>query len=175
MKFLFLLSFVCTLGMGSWARGDTKEKERVLHLSVIEAHFDRETQRLELNVRLFPNDLEAALSHFANKTITIKKSDELAATAISYLRQKLIIKSPSGEQKTLEWGGLDITSSHIWLFLEVASGPVLNGMRISDRLLQEEFPDQINSVEITGNGPKQVLVFSRETDELEVGNTKATP
>jgi hypothetical protein len=163
-----LVALFCVLtGMLSGAlRADTAPSP--LHLSLTEANYDHARSRLVLTVRLQTSDLEAALSDYAHRKITVAEPVELAPLALDYVRENLHLKSQRGTALRLEWAGFDVTKTQIFLFFESALPSGLQGTCISDKLLQERFADQINSVELHDGAFKQTLVFAHDTGEITV-------
>jgi hypothetical protein len=139
-----------------------------LHLSLTEANYDRARGRLALTVRVQTTDLEAALSDRAHRKISVADPGEFAPLAFDYVRETLHLKSPRGEALRLEWAGLDVTNTQVFLFFETPLTGGLQGTRISNTLLQERFTDQINSVELHDGALKQTLVFAHDTGEVAV-------
>jgi len=139
-----------------------------LHLSLTEATYDHARGRIMFTVRLQSADLEAALSERAHRKISAADPGELAPLALDYVRETLSLKSPSGEPLRLEWAGLDVTSTQIFLFFEASLTGNLQDVRLSNTLLQERFADQINSVEIHDGALKQTIVFVHDTGEVRV-------
>jgi len=139
-----------------------------LHLSLTEANYDRAKGRIALTVRMQTTDLEAALSDRAHRKIVVTDPAELAPLALDYVRETLHLKSPRGEDLRLEWAGLDVTDTQIFLFFETSLTGSFQGTRLSNTLLQERFADQINSVELRDGALKQTIVFARDTGEVAV-------
>jgi hypothetical protein len=139
-----------------------------LHLSLTEANYDRAKGRLLLTVRVQKADFEAALSERTHRKITAADPGELAPAALDYVREKLHLKSTKGELLRLDWAGLDITETQIFLFFEAPLIGSLQDVRISHTLLQERFADQINSLEIHDGALKQTIVFAHDTGEAAV-------
>ncbi|MFT3782950.1 MAG: hypothetical protein QM790_13160 [Nibricoccus sp.] len=144
------------------------EQPKPLHFSLTEATYNRERGRLLVTVRVQTADLEAALSDRAQKKITVGEPGELAPLALEYVREKLLVTSARGEHLRLEWAGHDVTTTQLFLFFEAPLTGSVIGVRLSNSLLVERFPDQVNSVEISDGALKQTLVFSREKNESVV-------
>jgi hypothetical protein len=113
-------------------------------------------------------DFEAALSERTQRKIAVSDPAELAPAALDYVREKLHLKSTKGELLRLDWAGLDLTETQIFLFFEAPMIGSLQDLRISHTLLQERYADQINSLEIHDGALKQTIVFARDTGEATV-------
>ena len=139
-----------------------------LHLSLTEANYDRAKGRLLLTVRVQKADFEAALSERTQRKITAADPGELAPAALDYVREKLHLKSTKGGLLRLDWAGLDLTETQIFLFFEAPLIGSIQDLHISHTLLQERYADQINSLEIHDGALKQTIVFARDTGEATV-------
>ena len=139
-----------------------------LKLSVTEATYNRDSGRLELAIRFFIDDLEAALSTFAKQPVSVEKPDELAPVALDYVRSRFLVKSSKGAAQRLEWGGMDTTDTQVWIFCECPLPGGLAGAKLEVTLLQEAFADQINTVKLRDEAFKQTLIFGTGTGELVV-------
>jgi len=145
-----------------------EDAKTVLHLSLTEVMHDRAKGRLSFTVRVQTADLEAALSERAHRKLSVAEPGELAPVALEYVRETLHLKSPRGELLRLEWAGLDVTNTQVFLFFEASLTGGIQGVRVSNTLLQERFTDQINSVELHDGALKQTVVFARDTGEVTV-------
>ncbi len=139
-----------------------------LHLSLTEATLDRAKGRISLTVRVQTADFEAALSERAHRKITAADAGEFAPLALEYVRETLRLKTSRGEPVRLEWAGLDLTSTQVFLFFEAPLIGGLKGVRVTNTLLQERIADQINSVELHDGALKQTIVFAHGTGEVAV-------
>ncbi len=142
--------------------------DNVLHLSLTEADYDRSQGRIHLRVRLQTDALEAVLSERTQHKISIADLGELSPAALAYLREKLQFQSAKDQPLRLEWAGIDVTEKHIFLFFEAPLNGNIQGLRITNTILLERFPDQINSVELHDGALKQTLVFAHDTRQLTV-------
>lgn len=139
-----------------------------LKLSVTEATYNRDSGRLELAIRFFTDDLEAALSAVAGQPVSVAKPEEFSPLALDYLRTHFLVKSAKGEPQRLEWAGMDTTDTQVWIFCEFPLPGGLVGARLNVTLLHEAFADQINTVKLRDGAFKQTLIFGTGTGELVV-------
>jgi hypothetical protein len=139
-----------------------------LHLSVTEANYDRAQGRVAFTIRMQVADIESALSERAHRKISITDPGEFAPLALEYVRETLRLKSPRSEPLRLEWAGLDVTNTQVFLFFETSLTGGIQGARIVNTLLQERFPDQINSVQVRDGALKQTIVFAHDAGETAV-------
>lgn len=140
-----------------------------LHVSLTEAGYNRDSQRLELAVRLFPDDFAESLSHHMGRPVSIEELARLAGPALAYLKKHFVVLSASGEPLALSWVGMEVTAAHVWFYCEVQVNRALKGSRFRVSLLQREFPDQLNAVQLRDGAFRQTLIFTRDTAELVAG------
>ena len=162
---LSLVFFLCVLAGTLSGDLSANTAQNPLHLSVTEAIYDQGRGRLTLNIRVQTADLEAALSARAKRQISATEPGELAPLALDYVRETLQLKNAHGEPIRLEWAGLDLASTQLFLFFEAPLTGGTKGLRISNTLLHENFADQINSVELHDGAIKETLVFAHDTGE----------
>jgi hypothetical protein len=172
-SFLRQIALLCALAasLPDVTRAETPAPAKPLHFSLTEAIYDREHGRLRLNVRVQTADLEAVLSERAHHKISAADPGVLAPLALEYVREKLRLKSARGEPLRLEWAGLDMTDTQLFLFFETSLIGSIQGTRVADTLLLERCPDQINSVEVRDGALKKTLVFGSDTGELAISTT----
>ena len=164
-RLVIIFSVLTSMLLGSLRAGDAASP---LHLSLTEASYDRAKGRIAFTVRVQIADIEAVLSERAHRKISASDPGELAPLALDYVRETLHLKSPRGEPLRLEWAGLDATSTQVFLFFETSLAGGIQGVRLTDTLLQERFADQINPVEVRDGALKQTIVFARDTGEITV-------
>ncbi len=160
----FRLSCLVALFLGLTAAAHA----HALKLSVTEAKYNRDTGRLELAVRLFADDLEEALTKATGKRVAVDKPESLAPAADAYLRKHLKVTSAAGEAQELTWIGAEVTTTHVWLYCDVALPGGLVGAKFSVTFMHELFADQLNSLQLRDGEFKQNLIFVGGTGEVTV-------
>lgn len=135
-----------------------------IHTSIAEADYNRSTKKLEVAVRVFADDFEAALSAISAKKISLERTPvaELDALAQRYLRERFVVTPAGGRQPAaLNWIGRDLNdaSNEVWLYFELALPGGVDGSRVRHGLLTELFSDQLNSVRLRDGARQTTLVF----------------
>lgn len=134
-----------------------------LHTSIAEADYNRTTRQLEVAVRVFADDFEAALGARSKKKISLEKTPaaELDALSRAYLAEHFNVKSRDGVPAVPRWVGRDLKDSanELWLFFEVPLPGGIDGVTIRHALLMDRFSDQLNSVHVRDGPRKLTLVF----------------
>jgi hypothetical protein len=133
-----------------------------IHRSIAEADYNRTTEKLEIAVRVFADDFEAALSARAGRKISLEKTPpaEVDALARAYLVQHFTVKASEGAALPQEWRGRELKDgeSELWLYFEVALPRGVEGAKLHHGVLSDQFRDQLNSV-VVRDGPRKVTLF----------------
>ncbi len=143
-----------------------------IHTSTAEADYNRESQRLEVSLRVFADDFEAALGDLAGKKISLEKTPrpELDALIRAYFIEHFIVKTRDGGLASQHLIGRELkdAANELWFYFEIALPAGVDGARIDYTVLRERFPDQLNSVRVR-DGPRQAtLVFLPKQAEQTV-------
>jgi hypothetical protein len=135
-----------------------------IHTTVTEVVQENAGGRVSIQVRVYVDDLRAAvslLSHTAGADF--RSADSAAAdTAMArYLRATFALADRTGRPVRLAWAGAERTADVILLRLrgEVPGG--LAGARVTSLVLCERFEDQVNVVRAEYAGRTTTLLFTR--------------
>lgn len=156
-RFVTGVFVVALLGLG------TAVSAHPIHTSLAEADYNATTRTLEVALRVFADDFEAALSTQEKRKISLARTapDEFEALTRAYLAQRFTIKSSNGKAVSLRWVGRELkeAANELWLFFEVPLPDGVEGAVIHHALLREEFSNQINSVQVRDGERRTTLVF----------------
>jgi hypothetical protein len=135
-----------------------------IHTSIAEADYNAKTQQLEVALRVFVDDFEAALSSHTKRRISLEKTPpaEFDAIARAYLAEKFTVRSRAGVLVAPKWVGREIKpgENELWFYFELPLPDGVEGVRLHHRALAEQFSNQINSVRVRdADGRKATLVF----------------
>lgn len=134
-----------------------------IHTSVAEADYNAATRTLEVALRIFADDFEAALSTQEKRKVSLARTpaDEFETLTRAYLAQHFTVKSPAGTAVPLRWVGRELKESvnELWLFFEALLPDGVEGAAIHHAMLREEFSNQINSVHVRDGSRRTTLVF----------------
>lgn len=139
-----VLLFTVALAAGLTARAHP------IHAGYAEADFRPASGELEIALRLFTDDAEAALSAQAGKKVVAGStaSPELDALLFDLVRTAFVVKTSAGAAQTLTWRGRELRDrdQHLWIYCTcpLPGGPA--GACVANRVLRAVFPDQLNSV-----------------------------
>ncbi len=161
-----LSALVLALGLLAAARGHE------VRTSFAEADHRPEKGFLEVSIRVFADDFEAALAKRAGKPVSLAKTPpaEFDALAKAYLAEHFTVRSAAGQPALQRWVGrqLDDAANELWLFVEYPLAGDADGALIRHGLLRERFPNQLNSVLVRAGARAVTLVFFPDPRERTV-------
>ena len=143
-------------------------RAHAIHSSLAEADWRAETGQLEIAVRVFADDLEAALSLRANRQISLEATPakEFDALAEACLRATFTVRSAKAkpaEFAPLTWIGREVKDDEVWLYFSFPLPSGVEGARLAHALLREVHEDQLNSVRVTAHPAPGEKTPSRKT------------
>lgn len=143
-----------------------------IHTSTAEADYNRSTQKLEVSLRVFADDFEAALSDLAGRKISLEKTPpaEIDALARAYLIEHFTVKTRGGTLAPQRLVGRELkdAANELWLYFEIALPSGVDGARIDYTVLRARFADQLNSLRLRDGHREQTLVFLPKQPEQTV-------
>jgi hypothetical protein len=138
------------------------------HASLVEVDVNRETGRLEVGMRLFADDLEAALTRRHGRKVRLDATPNTGALVLEYLGEQFAIRDATGSPVELVMVGMEARVDEAWVYVESKAPATLAGARVSDRVFFELFDDQVNTVNLQDGDARTTLVFSRGDGEKTV-------
>ncbi|MCX6952428.1 MAG: hypothetical protein NTV51_09720 [Verrucomicrobia bacterium] len=143
-----------------------------LHTSFAEADYNRTAKKLEVSLRVFADDFEAALGELAGQKISYEKTPraELDPLIRAYLLANFTVKLRDGTLAPQHVIGHELkdAANEFWLYFELALPAGPEGVRLHSTLLRERFSDQLNSVRIRDGQRETTLVFLPKQDEQTI-------
>jgi len=142
-----------------------------IHTSVAEADYNGASGALEVSLRVFIDDFEAALSVHVRRRLSLEKTPpaEFDEATRAYLAEKFTVLARDGKPAALRWVGRETKAdaNELWFHFEVPLPGGVEGARLHHNALGEQFPNQINSVRVRDSGRQTTLVFlPRQTGKL---------
>jgi hypothetical protein len=133
-----------------------------LHTSLAEISYEPDGHLLVIRVRLFADDLSAAI--FAGSDAFVPASKEMPPDSLlwRYARGTIALADPEGRPIQLCWRGAARAGDTVLLELQAkmaTDGP--RRVRILQAMLWERFPDQVNIVRASYEGRTVTLLFTR--------------
>ena len=120
------------------------------YVSITEIRYNNSTERFEISMRIFPDDLDRALlerpgihTQLATELEHIKADSLL----MSYLLEDFNL-TVNGKDLELNYLGKEPESDAIWCYLESAQISDPEKLTVRSVLLTEYFPDQVNIIQV---------------------------
>lgn len=135
--------------------------------SFAEADYRAETKKLEVALRVFPDDLETALSAHAGRPISLAHTAPPAfdLALLAYLRATFLLRAADDTVPILHLVGREMKNNdqHLWIYFECQIPGDFTGVRLSHRVLRDTFPGQLNALRLGHKG--QTLLFLNNTEQ----------
>jgi len=130
--------------------------------------------RLEVSIRFFPDDLEAALRKSTGRTLAIENTREFAAAFEPWLNAAFSVQA---EKRTsaFTYVGLEARVEVVWIYVEAGWTESLERSSMKNSLFVDLFPEQKNTVNFVEGKKKSSIVFSVERTRVERALTSVTP
>jgi hypothetical protein len=139
----------------------TVAKAHKYHASFVTMNYNQQEKSVEIIMRLFPDDLEAALTKQNNRTVHLDSSKEVASLILAYLNKTFELKK-GDKQQTFSWVGMDLGVDNAYMYFEAKMPEGLSGAQVRNHFLFELYDDQANIVTIKHDGKQTDQVFRRE-------------
>jgi hypothetical protein len=134
-----------------------------IHTSLAEADYNHTSRKLEIALRVFADDLEAALGERTQTRIRFLKTPpaEFVPALRAYLAERFVVRAADGRTVPPEWIGhsLKDAANELWVFFELTLPAGLEGATVHHAVLAERFSDQLNTVQLRDAERRTTLVF----------------
>ena len=131
------------------------------HVTIAEAEYNEKSKSLEVALKVFPNDLEEALSRYTGKRFKLEKHADLETLLKKYLREVFVVQLPGGKQVKLKWIGHELKIRQAWLYFEVPLPEGPENVKFANRFHFNAFADQANRLTIKWKKKINSLHFTR--------------
>jgi len=120
------------------------------YVSLTEIRYNSKTERFELSIRLFPDDLDRALlarSGIHTQLATELEHKQADSLLLGYILEDFTLEV-NGKRVELEYLGKEPESDAIWCYLESAKVIKPESITVRNAILTEYFPDQVNIIQV---------------------------
>jgi len=138
-----MLAVVFLLACGAWVMHE-------FYVSLTEIRHNAVSERLEISIRIFPDDLDRALlenSGVQTQLVTEREHPSADSLLKEYLREHLKIEINQEEIK-LNYLGKEPEGNALWCYLESDPVPLPEQILIKSTLLIYTLPEQVNIVQV---------------------------
>jgi hypothetical protein len=130
------------------------------HTSLTEMTYNLNTEKFELSIRVFTDDLEKALKASGSKEINEQSIS-------SYLKGKLVLTN--GQVTSgINFIGSEAKTDVTYLYLELPMAKTAKNLVFKNQILTEIFPDQSNIVNIQIGTKTNTLLFKKTDREKKL-------
>ena len=127
------------------------------YVSVTEMHLNNSDHTLEISCKMFSDDLENVIEKNNNTQLDIsaeKDKPQFDKFIPAYIRRHLSV-SVDGKPVSLSYLGFEIEKESAYCYLQVENIASFKKIDVSNSLLHDLTPEQINILHITVNGKRQ--------------------
>ncbi|MDX2247005.1 MAG: DUF6702 family protein [Bacteroidia bacterium] len=140
------------------------------YLSITEMDYNAQNQSLEVSIKLFTDNLEAAL--ISQKTpnsgsLAAIESPDIDKKIEQYLSEKFLVIA-NGKPVVFTFRGKEVMPDVTWCYLEGKNISAIKTLKVKNLLLLEVYDSQKNIVHLDVNGNKKSLLLQRGKVEEEV-------
>lgn len=145
-------ALAASLGTAAWAH------KFYASLAVVEHTAEG---RLEVSLRFFPDDLEAALRKANRRTIAVENTKEFAAAFLPWLDS--VFSLSAGKQTTrFKYVGVEVGVETAWVYVEAPWTESLDRSSMKNAILVDLFPEQKNTVNFAEGKKRSSIVFGAD-------------
>jgi len=138
------------------------------HTSVTQMQYNATGKTFEISVRLFTDDLEAALSRQSGQKIKLGGKDSHDALVEQYIRKHLAFTSPRKQLKPYQYVGKEPEAEATWVYLELPYNEPISGSLIRQDVLLDLFDDQVNLVNVSYQSERKTYLFKKNQTVHEI-------
>lgn len=134
------------------------------YVSLTEIRYNSESERMEVSMRIFPDDMDRALMehHGINANLlTEYEHPEADSLLESYLNDLFTIEL-DGSRLSLSYLGKESESDVMWCYLESGTVEKPGKITIYNSILTEIFEDQVNIIQVYVGKWNKGLLLKRE-------------
>lgn len=130
--------------------------------------FNPRTENIEVMHRFNLHDAEHAVKALFDKEADIMKSADTQQEFADYVGNHFVLLGNNDQPLELTQVGFEVEGKFFWVYQETAQTPSLEGLKIQHNALRDLWPDQVNTLNVEGNGPLKTLTFTDNVTLLEV-------
>ena len=137
-------------------------------LAITTVLFNPRTENIEIMHRFNLHDAEHAVKALFKKTADILDDKETQTRFASYVANRFVLFNAQNDSLPLNLVGFEVEGKHFWVYQETAQPPALQGLQIRHDALRDLWPEQVNTINVEGNGDLKTLTFTDSVELLEV-------
>ena len=144
------------------------------YVSLSEIRYNTETERFEVSMRIFPDDLDRVLlerSGIHTQLATEMEHKSADSLLMVYLLEDFSIEV-NGALLELDYLGNEPESDAIWCYMESSKVVAPESITVRNAILTEYFPDQVNIIQVYHGKWNKGLLLNRNENagKLTIGS-----
>lgn len=133
------------------------------HASLAVAELNPDTGRLEVALKVDPDDLERAIRKATDSTI--RPEDPAAEAHVeAYVRKRFVVRPPAGKSdrpRRMKWVGMEIKVDEAWLYFEIPIRGIW-GLRIRNAIFFDLEDGQVNTLNLRDGDTRLTFVTNAD-------------
>jgi hypothetical protein len=139
------------------------------HTSIAQMNYNASSNSFEVSLRVFTDDLEAALSRENSRKIVLDDTPEVDAAIAAYVQKHFAMLEPNNQKAAMNYIGKEAAVDATWIYVEIKPNGTPKGMRLQNSVLMELFDDQVNIVNFVYGSTKRTFLFKPKQTVHDVG------
>lgn len=147
-----------------------------IYVSILEIRYDEEWGDLNLQVKIFSDDLENALQTSANRQLFLRPDQEspnIDGYLQAYLNEKIQLRSRDGNMP-LHLVRKKFVEDATWIYLKAYGSCNMTSLTVKSSILLELFDAQTNIIRLKANGENYISNLDRQIQEKKFSIRKGT-
>jgi hypothetical protein len=154
-----LAGALLAVALAAAAGGATSAHKFYASLAQVERTADG---RLEVALRFFPDDLETALRKATGTRVVVEDSAAFGAVVEPWLNTVFALEA-GGARTAFRYVGAEVTVKAAWVYVEAEWAHPLSASTMTNAILVDLFPEQVNTVNLVEGAKRSSKVFDRAT------------
>ncbi|MBU2978398.1 DUF6702 family protein [Alteromonas sp. C1M14] len=130
--------------------------------------FNPRTENIEIMHRFNLHDAEHAVKALFDKKADILDDEATQKEFAEYIEARFALLDINKQPLALNTVGYEVDGKFFWVYQETAQPPALEGLTIRHDALRDLWPDQINTLNVEGQGDVKTLTFRDNVELLSV-------
>lgn len=130
--------------------------------------FNPRTENIEVMHRFNLHDAEHAVKSLVTKDADILDDAQTQKAFADYVAEHFTMLTADNSPLALKLVGYESEGKFFWVYQETEQPPSLDGLKIRHDALRDLWADQVNTLNVEGNGPLKTLTFTDNVTLLEV-------
>lgn len=155
-------ALISLLGVSAEPASHALPHKHPFHVSVAELEYNKDSKCLEVALKVWPEDLEKALSQVNKAPVDLDKHPKIDDLIASYLKRNIHV-SPDGKTNCkINWVGKEIEVRHAWLYFEIKTEKEPDNFHFGNTIFFELQDDQINIFNLKLKDRRASISFAKD-------------